>query len=84
MKVLWVSDSPEIQQVGQSRVTREICYRLKDAGIDISVAGYIPPDIKKTNPISVFPVYDCERYSTKQLFDIFDKYGGKLAGKKKE
>jgi len=70
-KILWVSDSPEMLQVGQSRVGREICYRLHDLGYPIEVAGYIPDKDKlRSNPIDAFKVYCTERYKTLELIEI--------------
>lgn len=42
-KLLWVSDSPICLQVGQSRVTREFCERLKN-DFDLIVGGFIHND----------------------------------------
>lgn len=40
--IMWVSDSPELPMVGQSRVARECLLRLKQH-YDVSCAGYHPP-----------------------------------------
>lgn len=73
MRILWVSDSPEMQQVGASRVAREYCYRLHEAGQEVHVAGYIPPETKKSNPVKEFKVHDLARFDTKALLDIIDR-----------
>jgi len=72
MRILWISDSPEMQQVGQSRVGREFCYRFAEAGLDVHVAGYIPPTHQenKTNEIKSFKVHDCQRYDTEATVRI--------------
>ena len=58
--------------MGQSRVTREICYRLHDSKqIDISVAGYMPdPDLFRTNPITEFKIHNWKRFETQKFIEI--------------
>jgi len=61
-KLLWVSDHPGFSFVGQSRVTREFCSRLKE-NFDISILGFNTPleDDPRTLRIKDFPIYSVPR-----------------------
>ena len=61
-KLLWVSDSPTLKQVGQSRVTRGLVPTLIDKGFDIICYGF-----SHNNAEYVCPIVPANRGDAKHL-----------------
>jgi len=74
-KILWISDSPQWQYVGQSRVTREMCKRLKEK-YDVCVGGfYDKKDVGKEVLFrDGYAVLNIVRGSTGLIIDAIHKY----------
>jgi glycosyltransferase involved in cell wall biosynthesis len=70
-KLLWVSDNPNLNFVGQSIVTRQTLKRLQEH-YEVQVVGYGSPsnDLWKIGEELSYPIHLADRYDDKRLLEV--------------